>query len=155
MDVEVHVDGPGGPVQAGHVDPLERTSRIDAGGDRHHLAVGYGHITNGADLVPRIDDMAALQQQIVLRLRLGVGDRGKHETHAGHPLHSVILVIRSASSFGQPRRYSCLLALHFTFRYSPISTAPAISYPVTFTAKRQLYKSPCRSLKLLENWTRL
>ena len=62
---------PGVDVQARDVDRLQRVGGIQIRGDGGDLAAGDRHVAHGADLVARIDDVAAAQQQIVLRLRPG------------------------------------------------------------------------------------
>src|SRR5262249_57745810 len=71
IHVSVNVNKPGRDIQARHVNDLERLSRIDAGCDGCHLAGRDGHVTYRTDLVLCINDMAALQQQIVLLLSRG------------------------------------------------------------------------------------
>ena len=54
---------PGRDVEPRDVDHLEGVGRIDAGGDRRDLAVRDGHVANGADPVPGVDDVAALNSR--------------------------------------------------------------------------------------------
>ena len=57
---------------------LTASARIDVrrhGGD---LAVFDGDVADGADAILRIDDVAALQQQVVLGLLLCKSSRGQH-----------------------------------------------------------------------------
>ena len=85
-DVDVDVDEARSDIEPRDVDHLQGAGRIEAGGDRRHLAVRDGDITHGTDPVAGVDDVATFQQQIVLLLRLlgrDPADRGQHEAQAG------------------------------------------------------------------------
>ena len=51
-----------------YVDGFECFRRVDMRGDGRDFAIQEGHIANRAEFVFRIDNVAALQQQIVFRL---------------------------------------------------------------------------------------
>ena len=82
VDVDVDVDEAGGHVEARDVDDLEGLGGVDPRGDRGDLAVGDGHVADGAHAVLRVDDVAAPEQQVVLRLGRGARGDGRSERQA-------------------------------------------------------------------------
>ena len=63
VDVGVDVDQAGSHVEAGDVDHFESGGRIQMGGDGGDGAILDGNIADGADVVLRIDDVSALEEQ--------------------------------------------------------------------------------------------
>ena len=65
-DVHVDIDESGSDVKTLHVDGLVGRRRVDAGGHGRDLAVADGDIADLVDLVLGIDDVASLQQEVIL-----------------------------------------------------------------------------------------
>ncbi len=68
-DVNVLVDETRGHVQAPDIDHRARLRRIDVASHGRNLAVGDGDVHDRIDLVAGIDDVSALEQDLVSRLR--------------------------------------------------------------------------------------
>ena len=93
VDVDVNVHEPRRDVVARRIDHFEGLGRSDVRRDGRDFSVRDGHIANRTDLVPGIDDVAALQQEVVLLLRRDVDhDETKSDpatyaasTHNTHP----------------------------------------------------------------------
>ena len=66
VGVRVDVDESGGDVETLDVDRLERLRCRDVGRHGGNLAVLDRHITDGAQVVPAVDDMPPLQEQVVI-----------------------------------------------------------------------------------------
>ena len=69
VDVRVNVDDPGADEEPADIDRLDGISGIDLRRDGRNLPSGNRHVANGADAVPRIDQVAAAQQQVVSAAR--------------------------------------------------------------------------------------
>src|SRR5207302_1544559 len=70
-DVHVHVDQSRTDIEAGNVDGFARLRAGNVGCDSRDLALGDGYIPDRVEIVPGVDDVAALEQQIILRLAGG------------------------------------------------------------------------------------
>ena len=70
VGVRVDVDESGSDVETLDVDRLERLRCRDVGRHGGNLAVLDRHITDGAQVVPAVDDMPPLQEQVVAGRRL-------------------------------------------------------------------------------------
>ncbi len=66
VHVRVNVDEAGSDEQPSRVNRLRRIRRIDLRRDRGNLPGRNRDVSNGVDVVARIDQMPALQQQVVL-----------------------------------------------------------------------------------------
>jgi len=75
-DVRVHVDQPGDDVEALGLDDPHRRRRRDVRRHPCHLAARYGDVHHRIDVVARVDDVAAPDQE-VRRRRSGRGLRRK------------------------------------------------------------------------------
>jgi len=62
--VHVQVEKPGRDVEPSALHDLEGPSRVDGLGDRGDAAVVHGDIADRAQPVPRVDEVATLQQQV-------------------------------------------------------------------------------------------
>ena len=67
--VRVNIHQAGRDVEAGHVHRLVCLRRRNFRRHRRNPALRDGHVVHGVQVILRIDDMAALQQQIVRDLR--------------------------------------------------------------------------------------
>ncbi len=89
VDVDVDVDEARSDIEARDIDGSRRLRRRNVHRDRGNLLVLDRHVPNGADPVPAVDDVAALQEQIVV----GLGASQRHEAHRdqndGHRFHRV------------------------------------------------------------------
>ena len=63
--VAVNVHQPGDDVESLHFGGLSGRRRGDVGGDAHDFSLPDRHIAHAVNLVRRIDDVAARQEQIV------------------------------------------------------------------------------------------
>ena len=127
VGVRVNVDQARRHVQPGHVDRLQRVGRIELRVDGGDLSVGDRDVSDGADLVPRVDDMPAAKQQIVLRaagwsLRRLAGGRCQ-EKRCGHRKCD-----DADRACHHPLRPAAVrrVAVQVAPRYSPMSSAPLI-----------------------------
>ncbi len=68
VDVHVDIDQTGDHVQPCAVDHLPRFERIDLRSDASDLVAADGHVHLAVDLVLRIDQVTALEEQVILRL---------------------------------------------------------------------------------------
>jgi hypothetical protein len=69
IHVCVNVDDTGCDEQSACVDDPRRTGRLDRRRDRRNLSAEDRDVANGADVIARIDNVPALQYQVVLDLR--------------------------------------------------------------------------------------
>jgi len=69
IHVHVNVDEPRRHVEPGRIDDFQGVDRADVRGHCRHFPACNGDIADGADVVPGIDEVTALQQEIVLLLR--------------------------------------------------------------------------------------
>jgi hypothetical protein len=82
--VDVDVDQAGGDIKPGNVDHLAGSGGGNGGGYFGDLAVLNGDVAAGADAVFGVDEMAALEQQIVGGLGETEGGEEKSpDTHTG------------------------------------------------------------------------
>ncbi len=84
VHMDVNVDEPRRHVVSRRIDHFQGVGRIDVRCDCRYLSVRNGHIANRADPVPGIDDVAALQQEVVLLLRRHM-DRRRHDETGRRP----------------------------------------------------------------------
>jgi hypothetical protein len=82
--VGVDVDQAGRDVEPGDVDGLQRLRGRDVGRDRPHGPVLDGHVADGIDVVPGIDDVAALEEQVVVLRRGRTGEAQDGDQDDGH-----------------------------------------------------------------------
>jgi hypothetical protein len=68
----VNVDETRSHVEARHIDGLQRLSGRNADGHRRDFAILDRHVAHRAQVVPRVDDVTALQEKVVI-LRLTGG----------------------------------------------------------------------------------
>ena len=100
---------------------------IDRFSDRHDLAAGDRDVPNRADVVARIDEMPALEKQVVLRrTRVGTG-QSETPNASTHPT-TLDFGLFDSRLVESPR-----LAVHFALRYSPMSRSPDISCLMTLS----------------------
>ena len=139
VEVRVDVDEPGSDVEARDVDHLEGLGGIDGCGHGGHLAACDGHVAHRAQVVARVDDVAAAQQEVVPGCA-GPGsggcpwDRGpeKGDQAASDLVRAIRRRHRGASSDASAigrivmsaRRPTGPVAVQRAFRYSPMSSAP-------------------------------
>ena len=71
VDVRVYIDQAGRDVESRDVDHLQSGGRVQVLRDGRDRTVLDRDIADGADIILRIDDVAALQQQVVCRLAEG------------------------------------------------------------------------------------
>ena len=84
-DVRVDVDQPGHDIEPGGIGNTPRPRCLDIGRDLGDFPAGNGHIHHPIDVVARIDDVSALDQQIE-GWRLGAADRWRtHERQQQKP----------------------------------------------------------------------
>jgi len=73
--VDVDVDEAGRHIQAADVDRLLRLRGVDRGPEGGNLAATNGHVHAPVDVVPGIDDVAALEEQLILLSTRGSGQQ--------------------------------------------------------------------------------
>ena len=76
IDVDVDIDQARRDVKAGGVHGLDGARCRDVGGDGGDFAVLDRDVAHGAELVLAVDDVAALDEQVVVGLREGGGRKG-------------------------------------------------------------------------------
>ena len=82
ISVEMDVDQPGRDVQPRHVHGLRCRGRINRCRHRRNLAILDRHVTDGAHPVPRVDHVAALEEEIVSGGCAGLADRQPQQQHS-------------------------------------------------------------------------
>ena len=117
-EVDVRVDQTRRDVEAADVDDRPCLRGIDAGAHRRDLPVGDRHVHDGIDLVARIDDVSALEQDLIADLGAGSGTSQRDE--------------QQTDSESATWRHACAYdrrAVHRALPYSPRLTSPSIVWP--------------------------
>src|SRR4029450_9217616 len=81
--VNVDVDQAGRDVQPRGIDGFRGLRRRDVRGDGGDLAILDGDVANGINLVPAVDDVATLEEQVVSRLRARDPRNAQRQKHNG------------------------------------------------------------------------
>ena len=81
--VNVNVDESRRDVESGRIDHFQGVAGVDVRGDGRHFPIRNRDVTHRADVVPGIDDVTALQQEVVLLLRRHLRRRRHDETNRG------------------------------------------------------------------------
>ena len=92
-DVDMRVDETRGDVEAADIDDGPGLCGIDIAAHGRDLPVGNGDVHDGVDVVARIDDVSALEQDLIADLSAGAGNGENNqqngpesETWVRHPL---------------------------------------------------------------------
>jgi len=92
IDVDMNINQPGRYVEARHIHRLQRLGGIDVARHFGNAAVFDGDVAHVADAVLGVDDVAAMEQQVVWRLR---GRRGRQQNE-DWKFHAIILQANEA-----------------------------------------------------------